>query len=101
MDVMRDSAIEDFSRQNVAVLEPNLKASQDRFEVADPTRTDVAQYEARLSCASGTLEHAMAQLDARLENSFLFFTFTESAITTAPDMPGLRGDDVEVLECRG
>src|SRR3546814_5141996 len=68
MDVMRDSAIADFSRQNVAVLETNLQASQDRFEVGDLTRTDVAQSEARLSVARGQLELALAQLDASLEN---------------------------------
>src|SRR3546814_16527653 len=70
MDVMRDSAIADFSRQNVAVLETNLQASQDRFEVGDLTRTDVAQSEARLSVARGQLELALAQLDASLENYF-------------------------------
>src|SRR3546814_16621630 len=72
MDVMRDSAIADFSRQNVAVLETNLQASQDRFEVGDLTRTDVAQSEARLSVARGQLELALAQLDASLENYLRF-----------------------------
>src|SRR3546814_3983216 len=69
MDVMRDSAIADFSRQNVAVLETNLQASQDRFEVGDLTRTDVAQSEARLSVARGQLELALAQLDRSEEHT--------------------------------
>lgn len=70
MDVLRDSAIVEFNQQNVAVLETNLQASQDRFEVGDLTRTDVAQSEARLSVARGQLELTLAQLDASLEVFF-------------------------------
>src|SRR3546814_6891801 len=68
MEFMRDSAIAEFNQQNVAGLETNLQASQDRFEVGDLTRTDVAQSEARLSVARGQLELTLAQLDTSLEN---------------------------------
>ena len=51
MDVIRDASIVDLNRKNVDVLNTNLKASRDRFQVGDLTRTDVAQSEARLSLA--------------------------------------------------
>ena len=58
MDVIRDSAIVKLNEQNVHVLEVNLKATKDRFEVGDLTRTDVAQSEARLAQAHGQLRNA-------------------------------------------
>jgi outer membrane protein len=49
MDVIRDEAIVGLNTQNVRVLDVNLQASRDRFQVGDLTRTDVAQSEARLA----------------------------------------------------
>src|SRR3546814_9600342 len=72
MDVMRDDAVVELNRRNVAVLETNLQASQDRFEVGDMTRTDVDQSEARLVVARGQMETAMANLDTSLENYIRF-----------------------------
>src|SRR3546814_546909 len=97
MDVMRDSAIADFSRQNVAVLETNLQASQDRFEVGDLTRTDVAQSEARLSVARGQLELALAQLDASLENYLRFVGLPARDLEQPPALPGLPGSPEEAV----
>src|SRR3546814_14848841 len=91
MDVMRDSAIADFSRQNVAVLETNLQASQDRFEVGDLTRTDVAQSEARLSVARGQLELALAQLDASLEKYLRFVGLPARALRSEERSGGKEG----------
>ena len=61
-DVIRDEAIVSLNQQNVHVLEVNLRASRDRFQVGDLTRTDVAQSEARLSIARSQLQTAEAQL---------------------------------------
>ncbi|MEA3066290.1 MAG: outer membrane protein, partial [Sphingomonadales bacterium] len=41
MDVIRDRSIVTLNRNQVRVLETNLQASRDRFEVGDLTRTDV------------------------------------------------------------
>src|SRR3546814_16897657 len=65
MDVMRDDAVVELNRRNVAVLETNLQASQDRFEVGDLTRTDVAQSEARPGVARAPLGKALDQTDRR------------------------------------
>ena len=68
MDVIRDRSVVTLNRNQVGVLETNLQASEDRFEVGDLTRTDVAQSEARLSLARSNLATAQGQLDASEEN---------------------------------
>lgn len=68
MDVIRDRSIVALNRNQVSVLETNLEASRDRFEVGDLTRTDVAQSEARLSLARSTLTTAEGRLISSEEN---------------------------------
>lgn len=51
MNVLRDTAILNLNRNNVEVLEEQLRQTRDRFQVGEVTRTDVAQAEARLSSA--------------------------------------------------
>lgn len=51
MDVLRDSAVLELSKNNVGVLNKQLDASEDRFDVGEVTRTDVAQSKARVSRA--------------------------------------------------
>ncbi len=68
MDVIRDRAIVTLNGNQVKVLETNLQASRDRFEVGDLTRTDVAQSEARLSLARSNLAIVQGQLTASEEN---------------------------------
>ena len=53
MDVLRDTAILDLDRNNVEVLQEQLRQTQDRFNVGEVTRTDVAQAEASLAGARG------------------------------------------------
>ena len=68
MDVIRDRSIVTLNRNQVRVLETNLQASRDRFEVGDLTRTDVAQSEARLALARSNLELAQGRLISSEEN---------------------------------
>lgn len=63
MDVVRDQAVVRLNENQVNVLERQLQASRDRFEVGDVTRTDVAQSEARLADARSNLTAAQAQLE--------------------------------------
>ncbi len=51
MDVWRDQAVLDLNINNERVLQRQLEASQDRFDVGELTRTDVAQSETRLAVA--------------------------------------------------
>lgn len=63
-EVVRDQAIISIRSNNVDVLNQQLRAAQDRFEVGEITRTDVAQAEARLSGARAQLSAAQAALAA-------------------------------------
>ena len=62
MNVLRDSAIVALRRQNVQALDEQRRATRDRFQVGEVTRTDVAQSEARLADAQSQLLGANAQL---------------------------------------
>lgn len=62
MDVIRDRAIVELNTNNVRVLETNLQATQDRFQIGDLTRTDVAQSEARLQLGRSQLATAQGRL---------------------------------------
>ena len=61
MDVIRDRAIVELNQNNVRVLETNLEATQDRFEIGDVTRTDVAQSQARLELGRANLATAQGK----------------------------------------
>jgi outer membrane protein len=61
MDVIRDRAIVELNQNNVKVLQTNLEATRDRFEIGDLTRTDVAQSEARLQLGFSQLAAAQGQ----------------------------------------
>ena len=65
MDVIRDRAIVELNRNQIQVLSTNLQATQDRFQIGDLTRTDVAQSEARLSLARSSLALARRTLARR------------------------------------
>jgi outer membrane protein len=62
MDVIRDRAIVELNQNNVRVLQTNLQATQDRFQIGDLTRTDVAQSEARLQLGRSQLATAEGRL---------------------------------------
>jgi outer membrane protein len=64
MDVLRDTAILDLDRNNVQVLQEQLRQTQDRFNVGEVTRTDVAQAEASLAGARATALTAQSTLQA-------------------------------------
>src|SRR3954466_10115080 len=61
MDVIRDRAIVELNANNVKVLQTNLEATQDRFQIGDLTKTDVAQSEARLQLGRSQLAVAQGQ----------------------------------------
>ena len=62
VNVVRDAAIVRLRENDVSVLSEQLKATRDRFEVGEVTRTDTAQAEARRSEALATLAVAQANL---------------------------------------
>lgn len=89
MDVTRDEAIVRLNQQNVRVLEVNLQATQDRFEVGDLTRTDVAQSEARLALAQSQLRGAEASLIGSRENYIRVIGTPPGTLAPPPPLPNL------------
>lgn len=67
MNVWRDLQVVDVSERNVRVITQQLRAAQDRFEVGEDTRTDVAQAESQLALARSNLAGAQGQLEISRE----------------------------------
>jgi len=97
MDVLRDTATVELNANNVAVLQRQLEASQDRFDVGEITRTDVAQSEARLSRS----QSALIQAEANLTNSRASYErvvgSAPGSLDAAPPLPPLPGTEDEAL----
>ncbi|MBU2534122.1 MAG: TolC family protein, partial [Alphaproteobacteria bacterium] len=68
MNVVRDQAIVQLRENNVRVLTQNLRATQDRFNAGEVTRTDVAQSEARRAGSVSALDLARANLKTSRAN---------------------------------
>ncbi len=68
MDVLRDAATLDLDRNNVEVLQEQLRQTRDRFNVGEVTRTDVAMAEASLAGARATALTAQSTLQASMAN---------------------------------
>jgi len=69
VDILRDEEAARIRRNNVRVLNRQLTAANDRFDVGEGTRTDIAQSESRMAAA----EAGLAQADAQLEISRALF----------------------------
>ena len=61
-DVLEAEAFVDLRENNVRLLTEELRAAEDRFEVGEVTRTDVAQAESRLAGARSNLASANGDL---------------------------------------
>jgi outer membrane protein len=68
MNVLRDEALVDLNRNNSVVLRRQLDAANDRFQVGEITRTDVAQAEARLADSISNLIQAEGNLRSTRAN---------------------------------
>ncbi|WP_296420942.1 TolC family outer membrane protein [Pseudooctadecabacter sp.] len=62
LNVRRSSEFLALRRSNVALIQQELRAARDRFEVGEVTRTDVSLAEARLASARSLLAAAEGQL---------------------------------------
>lgn len=62
MNVLRDTASLELQKNNVEVLDEQLRQVRDRFNVGEVTRTDVAQAESRLAAGRSQVSGAEANL---------------------------------------
>lgn len=97
-DVLRDVAIVQFNEANLNNLGVNLQATQDRFEVGDLTRTDLAQSEARVSQAQADLRNAQANLIASKERYIQQVGIEPENLAPPPPLPGLPDNVDEALD---
>ncbi|RYH11867.1 transporter [Tropicimonas sp. IMCC6043] len=67
MQVLRTVAFVNLRENNVRVLQQQLQATRDRFDVGEVTRTDVALAESRLAAATSALEAARGDYDVARE----------------------------------
>jgi outer membrane protein len=88
-EVVTNEAVVALNRKNVAVLEVNLQATSDRYEIGDLTRTDVAQSESRLAVARGDTRTAEAQLVAARERYIALVGNPPTDLATPPPLPSL------------
>ena len=98
MDVIRDRSIVTLNQNQVRVLETNLQATRDRFEVGDLTRTDVAQSEARLALARSTLATAEGRLTGSEENYRRVIGELPDVLAPPPPLPQLPATADEAVE---
>jgi len=72
---------------NVRVITEQLRAAQDRFEVGEVTRTDVAQAEARLARADSNLTVAQTNLEIAREDFVLAVGRAPGSLDPVPPAP--------------
>lgn len=89
MDVLRNEALVALSANQVDVLDVNLQATSDRFEIGDLTRTDVAQSQSRLALAQGDLRNARANLISARETYIQLVGHAPGDLQPPPPLPGL------------
>jgi len=89
MDVMRNEAVVGLSRNQVEVLSVNLEATQDRFEIGDLTRTDIAQSQSRLALAQSDLRSSEANLIAARETYIQLVGEAPTNLQSPPPLPNL------------
>jgi len=89
MDVIRNEAIVGLSLNQVNVLTVNLQATEDRFEIGDLTRTDIAQSQSRLSIAQSDLLSAQSNLIFARETYIRLIGQAPDDLQPPPPLPGL------------
>ncbi len=98
MDVWRAGAVVDLAINNERRLERTLEATQDRFEVGDVSRTDVAQAKSRLSSAIADRIRARGDLTAARAVYLNVVGAAPDAVAPPPPLGGLPGDRANAQE---
>ncbi|MBO6609416.1 TolC family outer membrane protein [Altererythrobacter sp.] len=89
MDVLRTEALAALAGNQVDVLSVNLEATNDRFEIGELTRTDIAQSQSRLAIAQSDFRNAQANLIAARETYIQLIGSAPNDLQAPPPLPGL------------
>lgn len=90
MNVRRDREFVQLRQSNVRVITQEFRAAQDRFEVGEVTRTDVAQAEASLAAARSLLAGAEGSLAISTETYRVAVGNTPGSIAAVSPAPVSR-----------
>lgn len=97
MDVLRDQAVVDLTRNNEQVLRRQLEATRERFRVGEITRTDVAQAESRLSRATADRISAEGLLISSRATFARITGVQPERLLPPPPLPALPASEEEAL----
>ena len=92
MNVIRNQEFVALRQNNLRLLQQELRAAQDRFEVGEVTRTDVAQAEAAVALAQSGLAVAQGDLTRAIEAFREAIGRDPGVLQTPGDIPALDGD---------
>lgn len=84
MSVREAQALLNLQQSAVRLNQQNLKAAQDRFDVGEITRTEVAQYEAQLASVRADLASAQGTLSAARETYKVAVGHYPQSLSTPP-----------------
>lgn len=98
MDVVRDRAVLDLNHSNVDVLRKQLQASNERFNVGEITRTDVAQSEARLARAQNDEILAKGSLTNSIANFERVTGYTPEELSVPSNFPEIPASLDEAIK---
>ena len=87
MNVQRDSSIAALRDNNVRLITQELRAAEDRFEVGEITRTDVAIAQARLAASRSLLAVALGNLERSKEEYRAAIGRLPGQLATPPSSP--------------
>lgn len=97
-EVLRALEFVDLRQNNVRVLQEEVRASQDRFEVGEVTRTDVAQAESRLALAEANLVSAQGDLETAREEFRMAVGRYPNDLQPAPPDPQIPSTEAEARD---
>lgn len=89
MNVLRDTAVVNLRKNNISVLEEQLRQTRDRFQVGEVTRTDVAQAEASLAQSRSDFFAAQSLLRASVAAFRQYVGVDPKSLAPAKSVEGL------------
>ncbi|MCA8884211.1 MAG: TolC family outer membrane protein [Rhodobacteraceae bacterium] len=98
MEVIRATETVDLRRNNVRVLDEEVRAARDRFDVGEVTRTDVAQAESRLAQSQAELVSAQGDLETSRETYNLEVGRYPGQLAPPPALPRTAANEAEARE---